>query len=79
MFAPHIATFEMADQMHRERLTHAALLQKVARERATDSTRYDLHVQRMITARRLAATLAGAVQAVTAAVTGSVARPQSAG
>jgi len=60
MFAPNISTHQLADQIHHERLSHAALMQKVARERSTDTITVDHQAQRRLTSRRLAATLAAA-------------------
>jgi hypothetical protein len=60
MFAPNISTYQLADQIHHERLSHAALMQKVARERSTESITVDRQAQRRITARRLAATFGAA-------------------
>lgn len=60
MFAPNISTHQLADQIHHERLSHAALIQKVARERSSDSVAVDRPTQRRLTARRLAATVAAA-------------------
>jgi len=77
MFAPNIATFQVADQIHHERLTHSALLQKVVRERGADTTPYDRQVQRRITSRRLAATLAGALLAVSVAAMAAANQPSS--
>lgn len=61
MFAPNISTHRLADEVHRERLSHAALLQKVARERTADDVSFDRAAQRRITSRRIAATVAGAI------------------
>ncbi len=57
MFAPNISTHQLADQIHHERLSHAALMQKVARERSVDLVTVDHQAQRRVTSRRLAATL----------------------
>lgn len=67
MFAPNISTHQMADQLHHERLSHAALVQKVARERSADSVNADLPAQRRLTSRRLAATIAAATLTLTIA------------
>ncbi|MBA2264820.1 MAG: hypothetical protein H0W17_00380 [Chloroflexi bacterium] len=67
MFAPNISTYQLADQIHHERLNHAALLQKVARERSADSITVDRQAQRRITSRRLTATLAAAALTLTIA------------
>ena len=58
MFAPNVSTFQLADQINHDRLSHSALLQKVARERSTDSITVDREAQRRVTSRRLAAGLA---------------------
>lgn len=73
MFAPNISTHQLADQIHHERLSHAALMQKVARERSSDSVTVDHAAQRRVTSRRLAATLAAATLtfAIAAAVAGT--------
>ena len=72
MFAPNISTHQLADQIHHERLSHSALMQKVVRERSTDSITVDREAQRRVTSRRLAAGLAAvtltfAIAAVAAA------------
>ncbi|MGQ0607187.1 MAG: hypothetical protein ACT4OQ_01805 [Chloroflexota bacterium] len=67
MFAPNISTHELADQIHHERLSHAALMQKVARERAPDSINVDRQAQRRLTSRRLAATVTAATLTFTVA------------
>ena len=86
MFAPNISTHQLADQIHHERLTHAALMQKVARERSTDSIIVDREAQRRATSRRLAAALGAATLtfAIAAAVAGTqqseaAERPHSSG
>jgi hypothetical protein len=73
MFAPNISTHQLADQIHHERLSHAALMQKVVRERSTDSITVDREAQRRVTARRLAAGLAAATLtfAIAAAAAGT--------
>jgi hypothetical protein len=73
MFAPNISTHQLADQIHHERLTHAALMQKVVRERSTDSITVDREAQRRVTSRRLAAALAAATLtfAIAAAAAGT--------
>lgn len=67
MFAPNISTHQLADQIHHERLSHAALMQKVARERSADSVTVDLPAHRRLTSRRLAATIAAAALTLTIA------------
>ena len=74
MFAPNVSTHRLADQIHHERLTHAALIQKVVRERSTDAPSIDRGALRRLTSRRLAATLAAA--ALTLAVTAATAATQ---
>ena len=73
MFAPNISTHQLADQIHHERLSHAALMQKITRERATDSITVDREAQRRITSRRLAAGVAAVTLtfAIAAAVAGT--------
>ena len=73
MFAPNISTHQLADQIHQERLSHAALMQKVARERSADSVTVDREAQRRATSRRLAAGLAAATLtfAIAAAAAGT--------
>ena len=73
MFAPNISTHQLADQIHHERLSHAALLQKVSRERSADSITVDREAHRRVTSRRLAAGLAAATLtfAMAAAVAGT--------
>ena len=86
MFAPNISTHQLADQIHHERLSHSALLQKVARERSTDTVSIDRMAHRRATSRRLAATVAAAtltfvIAAAAAATqqTEAAASPHSAG
>jgi len=67
MFAPDVTTHELAGLVQRERLSHAALLQKVARERSPEHSPIDRNVQRRITARRLAATVGGAMLSISVA------------
>ena len=51
MFAPNVSTYQLADQIDHDRLSHSALLQKVARERSTDSITVDREAQRRVTRR----------------------------
>ncbi|MEO6577418.1 MAG: hypothetical protein ABIO99_00755 [Candidatus Limnocylindria bacterium] len=60
MFAPNISTHQLADQIHSERLEHAARLQMVSRDRSDDAVIVDRQAQRRSTSRRLAATLVAA-------------------
>jgi hypothetical protein len=60
MFAPNSTTYQLADSIHHERQSHAALLHKLSRER--DGTEVaDREMHRRITSRRLAATAVAAV------------------
>jgi hypothetical protein len=61
MFAPNISTHQLADSIHHERLAHAARIQQIKEDRSADAVSVDRQLQRRITSRRLAATLAGAV------------------
>lgn len=74
MFAPNVSTHQLADSIHRERLNHAAMIQKVMQDRDTDAVVVDRQAQRRITARRLAATLTAA--ALTFAIAAAVAANQ---
>jgi hypothetical protein len=82
MFSPNISTHQLADQIHHERLSHSALIQKVVRERSTDAITADRNAQRRTTSRRLAATLGAAMLtfaiAAAAAAAGSEASEASA-
>ena len=61
MFAPNVSTHQLADSIHTERLAHSAMILKVKSDRSADAVNVDRQVQRRITSRRLAATLAGAI------------------
>lgn len=76
MFAPNISTHQLADQIHHERLSHAALIQKVARERSTDVVMADRQAQRRATSRRLAATLGAAMLTLAIAAAAAAAGAQ---
>ncbi len=78
MFAPNISTHQLADQVHHERLNHAALLQKVARERSANSITVDRQAQRRMTSRRLTATLAAAALTFTLAAAAGATQQTSA-
>jgi hypothetical protein len=71
MLGPNHQHVSMANQMHQERLSHAARIQKVARERRDTHQPFDRDVARRLTVARLAAT-AGAV-ALTFALAASAA------
>ena len=58
MFAPNISTHQLADTIHHERISHAALLQQIKQDRAPDAVRVDRQAQRRMTSRRLAAAMA---------------------
>ena len=69
MFAPNISTHQLADTIQHERLAHAAVIQKIKRDRAPDAVTIDRPAQRRLTSRRLAATMAAALTfAIAAAV-----------
>jgi hypothetical protein len=76
MFAPNVSTHQLADSIHVERQAHAALLHRVNADRSHDSISTDRQVQRRMTARRLTATLAGAI--LTFAIAAAVAANQPA-
>jgi hypothetical protein len=83
MFAPNLSTHQLADQMHHERLSHAARMQAAAEQHGPKGTPLDREAQRRITVRRLTATLAGAALSVAlvagaAATLGSQPDPASA-
>ncbi|MGH2394755.1 MAG: hypothetical protein ACRDGH_14915 [Candidatus Limnocylindria bacterium] len=61
MFAPNVSTHQLADSIHSERLAHSAMILKVKHDRTADAVSVDRQVQRRITSRRMAATLAGAI------------------
>lgn len=67
MFGPDSTRHELVGLMQHERLSHAALLQKVARERTPEASPIDRQAQRRITVRRLAASIAGAVRSASVA------------
>lgn len=71
MLGPNHQHLTMANQMHQERLSHAARIQKVARERHDTHKPFDRNAARRLTVARLAAT-AGAV-AMTFAVAAAAA------
>lgn len=72
MLGPTTTTRHMANQAYEERLSHAARIRMVQKERHDDSKPFHRDGHRLITARRLAAGLAGAVLA-TAIAAGTVA------
>jgi len=59
MLGPNHQYHDLANQMHSERLSHAARIQMVARERHDERRPFNLEVARRITAARLAASAAG--------------------
>lgn len=63
MYAPSIATHQIADQIHAERLDHAARMRLAAEARGPHQI-IDRDAARRITARRLTATMAGALLSV---------------
>jgi hypothetical protein len=76
MFAPNVSTHQLADSIHRERLNHSAMIQKVMQDRDSHMVAVDRQAQRRITSRRLAATIAAA--ALTFTVAAAVAANQPA-
>jgi hypothetical protein len=78
MFAPNASTHQLVDSIHAERLSHAALLQQVKRDRTDDSIIVNRQVQRRITSRRLAATIAGAVLTFVIAAAATANQPAAA-
>ena len=75
MFAPNISTHQLADAIHQERQADAATIRQAKLYRAAHPGA-NRHMQRRITSRRFAATLAGAV--LTLAVAAAVAANQPA-
>lgn len=76
MFAPNISTHQLADTIHHERLEHAALLSRVARDRKGGGLEVDRTAARRMTSRRLTATIAAA--ALTLVVAAAAAANQAA-
>ena len=76
MFAPNVSTHQLADSIHAERQAHAALLHNAKADRSHDTITADRQAQRRMTARRLSATLAGAL--LTFAIAAAVAANQPA-
>lgn len=61
MFAPNQTTYQLADRTHADRLAHSARIRAAAQERGSQGTPLNRDAHRRITARRLAATAAGAL------------------
>ncbi len=59
MLGPNHHSYQLAQQTHAERLSHSARIQMVQKDRAERPFNHDGH--RLITARRLAAGIAGVV------------------
>ena len=78
MFAPNVSTHQLADSIHRERLNHAAMIQKVMQDRDPHGVAVDRQVQRRITSRRLAATIAAAALTFTIAAAVAATQPTAA-
>jgi hypothetical protein len=78
MFAPNVSTHQLADSIHIERQAHAAMLHRAKVDRSRDSIGIDRQVQRRITARRLTATLAGAILTFTIAAAVAANQPAAA-
>ena len=78
MFAPNVSTHQLADSIHRERLNHAAMIQKVMQDRDPHAVAVDHQAQRRITSRRLAATIAAAALTFTIAAAVAANQPTAA-
>ena len=78
MFAPNVSTHQLADSIHRERLNHSAMIQKVMQDRDPHAISVDRQAQRRITSRRLAATLAAATLTFTIAAAVAANQPAAA-
>ena len=78
MFAPNVSTHQLADSIHRERLNHSAMIQKVMQDRDPHGVGVDRQAQRRITSRRLAATLAAAALTFTIAAAVAANQPTAA-
>ena len=64
MLGPNHHTYHVASQAYEERLTHAARIRMVQKERTDDGQPFHRDAYRLITARRLAASLAGVILTV---------------
>ncbi len=75
MLGPNHHTHHVASQQYEERLTHASRIRMVQKDRTDDTKPFHRDAYRLITARRLAAGLAGVVltAALAAGTVGSVA------
>jgi hypothetical protein len=78
MFAPNASTHQLADSIHRERLNHSAMIQKVMQDRDPHGLAVDRQAQRRITSRRLAATIAAAALTFTIAAAVGANQPTAA-
>jgi hypothetical protein len=78
MFAPNVSTHQLADSIHRERLNHSAMIQKVMQDRDPHGVAIDPQAQRRITSRRLAATVAAAALTFTIAAAVAANQPTAA-
>jgi hypothetical protein len=76
MFAPNLSTHQLADSIHSERQSHAALLHKISRER-DETTGMDREVHRRLTSRRLAATVAAAALTFVIAAAAAANQPEA--
>ena len=74
MLGPNHQHLSMANQMHQERLSHAARIQKVARERR-DNKPFDRELSRHLTVARLAATAGAAVLTFVLAASAAATNP----
>jgi hypothetical protein len=75
MLGPNHHTYHVTQHEYGERLSHAARIRMVQRDREDGSKPFDLHGHRLVTARRLAAGLASVLvaAAVAAGAVGTVA------
>jgi hypothetical protein len=64
MLGPNHHTHHVASQQYEERLTHAARIRMVQKDRTDDAKPFHRDAYRLITARRLAVGLAGVVLTV---------------
>jgi hypothetical protein len=75
MLGPNHHTHHVASQQYEERLTHAARIRMVQKDRTDDEKPFHRDAYRLMTARRLAAGLAGVIltAALAAGTVGTVA------
>ena len=75
MLGPNHHTYHVAEQQYAERLSHAARIRMVQHERRDGTRPFNIDGHRLLTARRLAAGLAGVIitAAIAAGTVGTVA------